>query len=1195
MFQSPRIGHRTSSPHPIDRDDLCEASLPKVHHDAIPVAVADIPTAPKQEQVQNWIQTSNYGLDQQLNPDAATWVPTPDVNLPLATPIDAWIDALIPGQETVVPEKSMSNQGASDHLIAALVKLESDRGLPATQIPIFDGSPLLWPKFVEQFHTQVHSKPGINDARRRDLLQSHVSGVAQQMVRGIGYSGRCYADALQELKLAFAHRNLVARAYLDQITTGPIVPSRNPMAFRQFYVDVRDCILTLQQLTYTSDLQGTDLLLRVSKRLPADKLRFWNRHVAFKSRKKEPSLFDLRDWLIESVEIEFNPYTVKVEPGKRDKGHSKGALAVNTTIQVPKDKPVTQHEKPVISNEKPAVSRREKKQNTNKASSTQSSNRSGRSQTNSSTPKSQSPFPVSVCPLCNDNHHLYRCFKFVNRRPEERRKIVQDKKLCLNCLRSHDVSQCTPSLRCREDNCAQAHHTLLHLDSKSAMSASINIASNDKQVKSTRAHFQLVKVYACGNNGRWVPTVALMDSASEITVIRQSLARDLGLRGKTRQLKITTMNAESTTPSQVVSLKLRSAEGMDSPVIHINDAWTVESDAFQCPPQRILSKWEHVKELGLTNIETSEVQILIGINAHLQMDTRTGRKNQPIAVKTPLGWSLMGVTDAHHTDNVAARVNLLRRDGQQLQQQIEMFWSTESFGVSCRGEKPLSREDKQAEKIMEELTHLVNGQYEVGMLWRDYIDAVPLPDNRQIASRRYHLLEKCLRKDEELNQLYSETLNGYVSQGFARKLTPDEAVKSTPRTWYIPHQSVLNPNKPGKVRVVFDAAATCNGTSLNERLMTGPDLLNSLFGVLQRFRLYQVAICADVEGMFHRVRVSEADSDALRFLWKEDINQPGPPDTYKMLVHIFVATDSPTCANYALKRTANDNRNEFSKEAIDAVNGDFYVDDLAKSVDTVAEAVKLAKEIVALLKGGGFHLHKFLSNYVQFLMNIEKSERTIQDLDFATGESNIQRTLGLKWEVTEDKFIFKWKPKNKPITKRGVVSIVSSIFDPCGYLAPFVFCAKLLVQELSRFGLAWDEPLSEQSELKWKCWLEELEHLSSFELPRHHPNFSPRVECIQLHTFSDASESGFGAFAYLRYVSENHQVEYSLLAAKTRVASLKPVLSIPRLELQGALLASRLGTTLMKELHLPITASIYWTDSTTVLRPNRWSRMMETV
>jgi hypothetical protein len=142
--------------------------------------------------------------------------------------------------------------------------------------------------------------------------------------------------------------------------------------------------------------------------------------------------------------------------------------------------------------------------------------------------------------------------------------------------------------------------------------------------------------------------------------------------------------------------------------------------------------------------------------------------------------------------------------------------------------------------------------------------------------------------------LYTETLNGYV-KGFARKLTKLEADMTTPLTWYIPHHGVINPNKPGKVRVVFDAAATCNGTSLNESLLTRPDLLNSLFGVLQRFRMYKVAICADVEGMFHQVRVPESDSDALRFLWKENIDVPGPPDTYKMVVHIFGATDSYVC------------------------------------------------------------------------------------------------------------------------------------------------------------------------------------------------------------------------------------------------------------------------------------------------------------
>ena len=152
----------------------------------------------------------------------------------------------------------------------------------------------------------------------------------------------------------------------------------------------------------------------------------------------------------------------------------------------------------------------------------------------------------------------------------------------------------------------------------------------------------------------------------------------------------------------------------------------------------------------------------------------------------------------------------------------------------------------------------------------------------------------------------------YVRQGKARKMTKAEEAQTTDRTWYLPHHPVFNPNKPNKIRVVNDAAAEYQGTSLNNSLVTGPDLLQSLVGVLMRFRVGPVAVMGDIEAMFHNILVPKADSDSLRFLWMDDIHSDDPPYSMQMLVHIFGAKDSLTCAIHALHQTARDNQSEFS-------------------------------------------------------------------------------------------------------------------------------------------------------------------------------------------------------------------------------------------------------------------------------------------
>ena len=126
-----------------------------------------------------------------------------------------------------------------------------------------------------------------------------------------------------------------------------------------------------------------------------------------------------------------------------------------------------------------------------------------------------------------------------------------------------------------------------------------------------------------------------------------------------------------------------------------------------------------------------------------------------------------------------------------------------------------------------------------------------LPNNRPLAEKRLTNLERSLDKDIERAKAYYNTVDTYNAKGYARKVSPTEFAAREPKnTWYLPHHAVTNPNKVGKIHVVFDAAASHKGTSLNDQLVTGPDLLNSLVGIIMRFRIHAVAMIADIEAMF---------------------------------------------------------------------------------------------------------------------------------------------------------------------------------------------------------------------------------------------------------------------------------------------------------------------------------------------------------
>ena len=227
-------------------------------------------------------------------------------------------------------------------------------------------------------------------------------------------------------------------------------------------------------------------------------------------------------------------------------------------------------------------------------------------------------------------------------------------------------------------------------------------------------------------------------------------------------------------------------------------------------------------------------------------------------------------------------------------------------------------EDHKAMKIVDDTISKVDGHYQIGLLWKQEVPSLPF--NRAAAEARLQHLKRRFSRDPDLEAKYRAVIDDYVIKGCARKLTPEEAARKSNITWYLPHHPVFNVNKPQKCRVVFDAAAKFNGASLNDQLYQGPDLANSLTGVLIRFRQDKVAFIADLEAMFHQVKVLPKDADALRFLWWSG-SLINPPD--KSPLSNLGATLSPCCANRSVRQTADDNEDRLSPDVINIVLRNF--------------------------------------------------------------------------------------------------------------------------------------------------------------------------------------------------------------------------------------------------------------------------------
>ena len=249
-------------------------------------------------------------------------------------------------------------------------------------------------------------------------------------------------------------------------------------------------------------------------------------------------------------------------------------------------------------------------------------------------------------------------------------------------------------------------------------------------------------------------------------------------------------------------------------------------------------------------------------------------------------------------------------------------------------------------------------------------------------------------------------------------------------------------------------------------------MMNGFVGILCRFREEEVAFMTDIKGMFHQFNVAEENRDLLRFLWWDGGDPNKDVVDYRMKVHLFGAGSSPGCANFGLRRAADDGEEQFGAQAADFIRNDFYVDDGLKSVPTVEEAIGLIKASQGICASAGLQLHKIMSNKKAVLESVPADDRAkgVKDLDLKVDQLPIERALGVTWCVENDTFQFRIELRDRPFTRRGILSTVSSIYDTNGYVAPVSLKGKQILQQMCRDKLDWDSPIPDNLRPLWERW-----------------------------------------------------------------------------------------------------------------------------
>lgn len=374
----------------------------------------------------------------------------------------------------------------------------------------------------------------------------------------------------------------------------------------------------------------------------------------------------------------------------------------------------------------------------------------------------------------------------------------------------------------------------------------------------------------------------------------EDLLEELNVETKPVQLKLSTMTSVDTpiASKSVYGLQVRGLQSQKQ--IKLRQAYTrgfIPVDKSYIPTSKTALLWPHLKHLAnkLPLLKDCEVGLLIGSDCPLALapqEVVTGGENDPFAQRTELGWSIVGSSNPHldrqGNQRFVHRVTVKEIPAPSTTDVLKVLESDFNERKYADKDKYVSQDDVRFIQLLSDnITQRKDGHYEMPLPFKS-TEPPLLPDNKKLATVRLQHLKKRLKNNERYKEQYKAFMKDMIKKGDAEPASP---VTGQQTTWYIPHHGVFHPKKPEKLRVVFDCSAKFRGVSLNDTLLTGPDLINSLLGVLCRFRKEAVAIICDIEKMFHQFYVSPELRNYLRFLWWEDGDLEAEPQEYQMAVH----------------------------------------------------------------------------------------------------------------------------------------------------------------------------------------------------------------------------------------------------------------------------------------------------------------------
>ena len=1029
--------------------------------------------------------------------------------------------------------------------------------LPQLSLPTFDGKMANWEQFWSAFQAAIDDDLSIPDVQKMAYLISCMKGDAERELKGYNVIGSNYIHAVNHLKNRFGNKGSIKSALFGELRKTSFSTQKTP--------DIRKMVTEINRILNQLKAAGEEINNSSTEELIQQKFPPW---LLLEIINQKEGIADFNtEKLIVLVDKILKKRETVWELTKNIK---------NTKFQM--------NEQTLIGENSES-----KKQNTD-----------GK--------------PRLPCVFCSGtNHTSNRCLKYKNK--DMRIKRLFELKKCLKCFKDGHISKnCTQKIECKKCKgphfvavCAKINHEEMirignssggkknftqNKDKEPWKKGSTNCAEEennpeqndentqeslfleeeafvvDEEVILSEGKNKVVLMsntheFKNGMYGNGEEGTTLYDPGSTSNYITNSLAKKLKLSILKREnTRVSGYGgSESSFQSGIVKVYVKGVDENYYPLL------CKTSPALE----KMLITVTYVTDERIPRVKTRKVKpdLMLGVIDFWRIFERKKR----LSPRTYRIFTKLGAFDCGEMkiDKPITSYAYVMEDeyeiGGKNPKDISYpgnFWDLEILGIK---ENPnttrIDEEDEAMKQFENNLRQLNDGRYEVAWPWKNGIPKLSSNFGKTYG-RFMNLYQKHgIKIMEKCEQIINEQLTlGMVE---------DAPIETGELCHYIPFQVILKESSSfTKARMVFDPSAkTREGLSLNQQLLTGPNLLPKLAGVLLRIRTYSLLLICDIEKAFLQIALRESDRDATRFLWVHDINKPPKGDNLRILRFSrvpFGFVSSPFLLIATVIHHLNKYNMPLTRELID----NLYMDNMASKANSVEEAVDNYHKIKEIFRKAKMNVREFISNSKKVNDQINKEDQ------HPGIKGGTIKMLGVQWSHSEDTLLIKMPtiPKSESISKRNLLAYIHSIFDPHGLLSPVTVSAKLLYQKVCNRKVNWEDKLNDEEMKEWdkisKTW------------DNVHYSFLRNIDYggkRDLHCFVDASMNCYAAVVYLRTQIESDFPKSHLIFSKNRIKPIDKNLTIPRLELLAALIGFRAAKFVEQEIKLKIENITIWSDS----------------